>query len=556
MSFSVGDVPSDAGRKSGSGSRIFAEGVGTFDLLESQTTVNITALVADIQVRQRFRNPFPAPTTASYVTALPDCTTVTMFSALTGSITLVSFERSHLSRPVANRSEARVRVLHGGEDAATFTYPVGVVAAGEEVLVDVHFLTTISFRAGIAALWFPWLGPYGREAERADSYDVSGAIRVSVDPAGLQFATFRSNAAVLLHETWHPPGLEHSYGETPLSFVAAPAGDDEGFSLELVGAGDEHQGSLTYLPEPGDADIGTYIATLLPAIHPSPPPPLAITIVLDRSVTMKGWRIAAGRRGLTTLLRCLNPHDQFAVVAFNHDVFRPRGVATFGKMSPADGASRCRAIESTSWLEAEGGIELLPALLDGLSAFPPPDSGFASACVVVTGGFFGKYDEGLWADIQRRAAGRRIFCVSLADGTGELTERRLGELVAQPIYRAHEFADAASAFSAIARDLRVPVLRDVTIRPPEGFSFTPTVGQEVDAFYDPYIQVGQYARSGPGIGDNGLGDVAIAAIDSAGAPVRLAVPARMALSEGVRHLLEREDALTRDLPHSRNAVIT
>src|SRR6185436_19421279 len=85
--------------------------------------------------------------------------------------------------------------------------------------------------------------------------------------------------------------------------------------------------------------------------------PRDVVFVLDRSGSMKGWKMSAAWQGVERMIEALGDSDHLQVIAFddvNEAAFAAPTVA-------ATDANRCRAVEFVRRIDARNGTQLAPA---------------------------------------------------------------------------------------------------------------------------------------------------------------------------------------------------
>ncbi len=292
--------------------------------------------------------------------------------------------------PGALRSDlpADITVLAPGADRVT-------------LLVDGRPVTTAEVEAGRAV--FPGLGlppgrrtivavaegPGGRAAAARDA-EVEGPLPVLVAGAGPEHPAVRALAGQGFALAFDAAALPDPAGArvvAALSAGALPA--DGGALLPWLRAG----GGLLLAsgPPPALAALaGTRAGEMLPGeaaprppepapLPPEPPPPpempdegarpaivgkdaatLTVVLVIDRSGSMRGTKIAMARAACLAAAQTLDPRDRIGVLAFNETFEWVRPVTEAGDLPGLE-----RALLA---LQASGGTEIYPPMKDALSA--------------------------------------------------------------------------------------------------------------------------------------------------------------------------------------------
>jgi Ca-activated chloride channel family protein len=122
------------------------------------------------------------------------------------------------------------------------------------------------------------------------------------------------------------------------------------------------------LPFRADAQEGGFYMALISsdeALREIAVQPRDIVLVLDRSGSMRGEKIAQARQALITVLGELRPTDRIALVWFD------ASVETFSELAvPADPDQIDAALEFVESLSADGGTNIADGLAAGLRSFP------------------------------------------------------------------------------------------------------------------------------------------------------------------------------------------
>ncbi len=352
-------------------------------------TVDIHAAIAgtsaSVELTQGFRNPFDVPLEATYVFPLPVRAAVTaMRMECAGHVVeAVLKERSRARADYDQAIAAGRRAVIAEEDRPdVFTMRAGNIAPGERVTVRLMLAQPLPYQDGEVTFRFPLVvapryipgsplgGAPAGSGVAADTDAVPDASRISppvllpgfpnpvrltmsvdIDPAGLPLAGIRCS----LHATADEAATD---GHT---IVRLRPGErlDRDFILRLAMADRKRMAtSLLLTPDPGeDSAQGTFTLTLLPPDGGDRPRPRDVALVLDRSGSMRGWKMVAARRAAARIVDTLTSVDRFAVLCFDNMIEQPPD-----GLAEATDRNRYRAIEQLARTDARGGTEMLEPL--------------------------------------------------------------------------------------------------------------------------------------------------------------------------------------------------
>ncbi|KZS61914.1 DUF4349 domain-containing protein [Mycobacterium pseudokansasii] len=434
-----GAATADAGARSGT----LHSDRGSLPLERVDVRVEIAGLTSEVELTQDFVNTFDVPLEATYVFPLPDRAAVTrMRMTVDGRVV----EAELLEREAARRayddiivSDRRAAIVEE-ERPDVFTMRVGNILPAERVSVALTLVNPLAYQDGAATFRFPLVvapryipGAPLPDSAVGDGYaadtdavpdasritppvllpgfphPVLATIDVGIDPAGLTLSEVRSN---LPAESTDDGRITVQPGERA----------NQDFVLRLRYGAEDLTDSLVLVPD-ADGDEGTYQLTVLPPASGAPPRPRDVVLLLDRSRSMAGWKVAAARRTAARIVDTLDSADRFAVLTFGDLIERPAGLPD-GLVDASD-RHRYRAIEHLARVDARGDTELLAPLRQGL-ALLRGSQGRDAVLVVVTDGQVGNEDQ-LLRELSHELQQVRVYAVGIDQAlNGGFLDRLVG----------------------------------------------------------------------------------------------------------------------------------
>lgn len=449
----------------------------------------ITGLLYRLTVAQTFVNGYAEPLEATYIFPLPARAGVTRFHLRVGARVIEGV--------LKERGEARAeydRAIQQGHRAAiaeeerpeVFTLRVGNLPPGADVTVELELAGPLAVADGEATFRFPLVvapryipggplpGPSVGLGTARDTDAVPDASRITppvllpgqpnpihltfrleLDPAGLPFGAVHASLHAL------------QWGQTPegLPVIELTPGAerlDRDILLRFRVGEDTIRSGLSVYHDP-DGEIIGLLTVAPPATLPATFRPRDVVVLLDRSGSMGGWKMAAARRAAGRILDTLTERDRFGVILFDDEVEEPTPSA--GRLVPATDRARFRAVEFLARVEARGGTEIAPALTRALAYFPQlPDPAREQILLFVTDGQVGD-EEALLQQVQSAAQGCRIFTVGIDQAVNAALLERLAGYGGGHCALVESEDRLDAVLRAVHRWLGAPLLTDICLEP-------------------------------------------------------------------------------------------
>jgi Ca-activated chloride channel family protein len=437
----------------------------TLPLVAVEIDAVVRGLVATTTVRQTFRNTHMTGIEATYVFPLPDRAGATAFAAdlagrrIEGELRERGEARTEYDAAIAASHRAAITEE---ERSGVFSTRVGNLQPGEDAVITLTLTGPLAVDDGTAEYRFPLVvapryvagrplpwPPVG-SGTAADTDAVPDASRITppvllpglVSPvrlalrarlAGLGLApdAIRSSLHAVVRTTDGDGAVE----------VALRPGErlDRDVVLRFPVARATTRTIAAVAPDDEDPTTGTWHVTVVPPRtgHRDTAQGRDVIVVLDRSGSMHGWKIAAARRAAARIVDSLAAQDRFTVLAFDTVVECPPGLDA---LSAASDRNRWLAVEWLARLEARGGTEMLQPLRAAATALASAparadtgsvDAGHPGArerfLVLVTDGQVAAEDQ-ILAALAPLTGRTRIFALGVDQAVNAAFLRRLAAL--------------------------------------------------------------------------------------------------------------------------------
>jgi Ca-activated chloride channel family protein len=370
-------------------------GVDALPLKSTRVEATVTGVIADVTVRQRYRNEGATPLEARYVFPASTRAAVSGLRLRVGE-RVVDAEIREKQRARAEFQQAR----REGKSAAlleqhrtnVFQMAIANVMPGDEIAVELRYSEIIVPTDGTYRFVYPTVvGPRyvsPREEGAAMAENAAAAIAHPIlrkgEPAPHSFELdLRLAAPLPIHAIQSPshPIKVDGVGADRASVQLAPerAHADRDVVVEYRLTGSTIDAGL--LLQPG-RDENFFMALVEPPARVAGADivPRDYVFVVDVSGSMHGFPLSTAKKLLRNLIGGLRPTDTFNVIPFAGGVsmLAPTSIA-------ANGENIARAVRFIDGQTGGGGTELLPALRHALAM--PTDEARARTFVVVTDGY-------------------------------------------------------------------------------------------------------------------------------------------------------------------------
>jgi Ca-activated chloride channel homolog len=525
---------------------------GHLPLKALDVSARIEGLLVEVNLHQVFVNNLEEPLEATYIFPLPDRAAVTAFSLTVGKRTIrgVLEERAKARRDYQAAIDAGRRAAIAEEERPNvFTLRVGNILPGEEATASLSLAGPLPSSDGEATFRFPLVvapryipgvplpGSSVGDGVAVDTDATPDASRITppvllpgypnpvrlsltVDVgAGLPLGDFRSSLHAVLSE-------EENGGARRITLQSGERLDRD-FILRFKVIGESVTTALSLSPDDlapagrghNAPEGGTFSLTVVPpAAAAGQRRGRDLAFILDRSGSMKGWKMVAARRAMARMVDTLGDADRFTVLAFDNVIETPAGFST---LLQASDRNRFRAVEFLSRIEARGGTEMARPLLDAAAALSGGDPARERILVLVTDGQIGNEDQ-ILRDLGAALTRIRVYTLGIdrAVNEGFLNRLALAGGGASEIVESEDRLD--EVMDQIHRRIGSPLLSDLHLEPAGGLSIEEDsiVPARLPGLFSdvPLVILGRY-RGKPG------GSIVLRATTAGGEPWSSTAPA-------------------------------
>ncbi|MEY9929157.1 Ca-activated chloride channel family protein [Catenulispora sp. GP43] len=411
---------------------------------------HVAGLAVRTELAQGFRNPYDVPLEATYIFPLPDRAAVTRLRmeaadrVVEGVVKEREAARADYDAAIAEGKRASIAEE---ERPGVFTLRVGNIMPGERVVVRTTLSGRLPYEDGQATFRFPlvvaprYVPGAGLPGEQvgsgtADDTDqvpdasrisppillpgfpnpVRLSIEVAVDPVELPLTGLTSSL--------HGVSVEEPDAGRYLVRLDPGARADRDFVLRLAYGGSAAATSLAVArDEQGPA--GTFLLTVLPPEPTGAVRPRDVALVLDRSGSMSGWKMAAARRSAARIVDTLTAADRFSVLTFDDEIDVPDGLTS--GLSEATDRHRFRAVQHLAAVDARGGTEMETPLHQAADLLTGDGTDRDRVLILVTDGQVGN-EDGMLKSLGRKLKHIRVHTVGIDSAVNAGFLRRLATL--------------------------------------------------------------------------------------------------------------------------------
>ena len=452
--------------------------------LDTTVDLAIHGLVAEVRVKQRFRNDGVLWQQGQYLLPLPEGAAVHAMTlrigerVIVGEIREKEQARSEFAQAVASGRKAS---LVEAQSANLFRTAIANVAPGETVDVEIGYWQQVDFRDGEFSLVFPltYTPRYGgtpaepvAPAGAADEATIEERVAAMPDApaaetpvAAVAAARVGSPTVVItasldagvplarVESSTHTLAIHETKQRYAIRLADEVVAADRDFVLRWTPKASAVPTAALLRERAGDDQYA--LLMLLPPSQPTAALPRELILVIDTSGSMEGKSIVQARAALDLALQRLTPRDRFNVIQFNSVTS-----ALFEHAVEATPSDVALAREWVAGLRATGGTEMLPALQLALRDAAP--AGYLRQIVFATDGAVEQADA-LYTTMETQLGASRLFPVGIGSAPNAQFLRKAGELGRGSSVVIRDLDAVADAMQTLFAKLDRPALRDLQL---------------------------------------------------------------------------------------------
>jgi len=441
----------------------------TMPLLGTDVDVQIVGVIADVRVKQTYKNDGKTTLHATYVFPASTRAAVHGLTMRVGNqlVRAQIKEREEAKKAFEQaKREGKSASLLEEDRPNVFKMSVANILPGDRIEVELLYSEHIVPTAGVYEFVYPTVvGPRysnqpAKTAHDSDKFVASPYLHEGEAPAASFSLAGRVTGGMPIDSAMSPSHkIDLTWKDkTEMSFALQETPDyagDEDFVLSYRLAGGQIQSGLV-LSEGKDENF--FLLTIQPPkrVDPSFIPPRDYVFVLDVSGSMRGFPLDTAKDLLKALMADLRPTDTFNVLFFS-------GGSKLLSEKPltATPANIDGAVKMIERMEGGGGTELLPALQRAM-ALPAMEKGVSRSFIVVTDGYISGERE-LFEYIRANLGNANVFSFGIGSSVNRflidgVAKAGLGEpfVVLGP-------GQSLSVANKFREYVRSPVLTDVKI---------------------------------------------------------------------------------------------
>jgi Ca-activated chloride channel family protein len=473
--------------------------------LDTHVEMDITGMLARVQVRQTFHNPGNRWAEGIYVFPLPEQAAVDHLRMVIGERIIEGQikERAQARKTYQQAKQAGQRAsLVEQERANIFTTSLANIAPGESISVEIEYQQTVHYSDNAFRLRFPMV--VGPRYIPGTALELEDEVRAFAGSGWARATTRVADAARITPPVQHPdhgplnpvsldihlnPGMplaEVSSSYHPIDTQWSAEGH---YRIQLAErqVPADRDFELVWRPTAASAPRGAWfvedkheyqygLLMLVPPQHDAERTALSrdVVFVIDTSGSMHGESIEQARSALLLALDRLTERDRFNIIRFSDSTD-----SLFAETQSADPANLAIARQFVRSLHASGGTEMRPALQ--LALQHDGQARGLRQVVFLTDGSVGNERE-LFELIRNKLGHSRLFTVGIGSAPNSHFMRKAAEYGRGTFSYIGKTAEVMEKTAELFLKLERATLTDIRLELPPGLDLE-TLPQRIPDLY-------------------------------------------------------------------------
>ena len=483
-------------------------------LLKTEMSLDVSGLIAVVNVKQHFKNNSNQWMEGIYVFPLPENAAVNQMRIQIGErIIEGKIKEKNEARRIYKKARAngqRVSLVEQ-ERPNMFTNSIANIAPGEEIIVEIKYLQNVNYDQGEFSLRFPMtitpryipgnilarqLGEQSLNIHQGNGWamntdQVADAQRITpplipassdknniINPIEISGTIDMAMPLEKISSAYHPINISQTDNEYYINLNPEIVPMDRDFVLTwtpMVGqtpqaalfseqktnepnddsseANNENSNSIDY----GNSN-DTYLMLMLmpPQLLPdSNRLPREMIFIIDTSGSMGGTSIRQAKESLSFALTRLSAQDRFNIIEFNSQTH-----SLFSQSITADKSNIQQAQNFVAGLKAGGGTEIAPALLTALNGKVP--DGYLRQVVFMTDGSVGN-ESALFSIIHEHLKEARLFTVGIGSAPNSYFMSKAAQFGRGTFTYIASVGEVQQKMSSLFHKLEAPVISHLKV---------------------------------------------------------------------------------------------
>lgn len=442
--------------------------VDQLPLKDTRVEITVSGVIADVKVKQVYRNEGSRPINASYIFPASTRAAVYAMRMQIGNEIIVAKikEREQARQDFEQaREEGKSASLLEQHRPNVFSMNLANVMPREQVEIELRYTELLVPADSVYEVVFPTVvGPrYAAAPEansREDKFVTTPYLRAGQKPPSSLHISAKIFAGVPIYDLSSPTHQIFPQWQNPAAAQltlddSQPFEGNRDFVLRYRLAGDQIASGLL-LFQGADENFFLYLAQPPNRVATEAIPPREYIFVVDVSGSMHGFPLDTSKRLLSDLIGKLRPTDRFNVVLFAGDstVLSPESLQ-------ANQENVSSAIRLLDHQRGSGGTELLQAMQQAMR-LPRPEN-ISRSIVLVTDGYISG-EQGVFEHIRANLNRCNVFAFGIGSGVNRYLIEGVAKAGRGEPFIVTEETEAERVAAKFREYIETPVLTDIQVR--------------------------------------------------------------------------------------------